>query len=115
MSLETIRPQKQNFRAIMKVIGIDDSEAEVFWISMTEINRAHITAGHRISQQLKAVVGSQDLDQLIRTGRMQFELEEGTGGTLDAFRIDHVDDELHFVAEGRLGSPFSVDPFDRNR
>ena len=115
MSLETIRPQKQNFRAIMKVIGIDDSEAEVFWISMTDIHKAHITAGQRISQQLKAVVGSQDLDQLIRTGRMQFELEEGTGGTLDAFRIDHVDDELHFVAEGRLGSPFSVDPFDRNR
>jgi len=115
MSTETIRPREQNFRAIMKVIGIDDSEAEMIWISMTEINNAHTTAGHRISQQLKAVVGDEDLEQLIRTGRMQFELEEGTGGTLDAFRIDDVDDELHFVGEGRLGYPFSVDPFTGNR
>ena len=115
MSLESIRPWEVNFRAIMKVIGIDDSEAEVVWTSMTEIKKAHNKAGYRISQQLKEVVGDRDLDQLIRTGRLQFELEEGTGGTLDAFRIDYVDDEFHFVAEGRLGSPFSVDPFDRNR
>ncbi|SVC92523.1 uncharacterized protein METZ01_LOCUS345377, partial [marine metagenome] len=46
MSLESIRPREQNFRAVMKVIGIDDSEAGVLWISMTEINNAHITAGH---------------------------------------------------------------------
>ncbi|MEC8941562.1 MAG: hypothetical protein VYC95_02450 [Verrucomicrobiota bacterium] len=99
----------------MKVIGIDDSEAEVLWISMTEINNAHITAGHRISQQLKAVVGGEDLDQLIRTGRMQFKLEEETGGTLDAFRIDNVDDELDFVAEGRLGYPFFLNRSTGNR
>ena len=115
MSLETIRPWRSNFKAILKVIGIDDSEFEIFWKSMTEINNAHITAGHRISQQLKAVVGDKGLDDLIRTGRMQFELEEGTGGTLDAFRINDIDDELDFVAEGQLGHPFSVDPFSGNR
>jgi hypothetical protein len=46
---------------------------------------------------------------------MQFELDEGTGGSLDAFRVDNVDSELHSVAEGRLGCPFSVDPFTGNR
>ena len=97
------------------MIGIDDSEAEVVWTSMTEIKKAHNKAGYRISQQLKEVVGDRDLDQLIRTGRLQFELEEGTGGTLDAFRINDIDDELDFVAEGQLGHPFSVDPFSGNR
>ena len=113
MSLGSIRPRKASFRAIMKVIGIEDDE--VFWISMTKIYSAHISAGRTISNQLKAVVGDKDLDDLIRTGRMQFELDEGAGGTLDAFRVDDVDDELHFVAEGRLGHPFSVDPFTGNR
>jgi hypothetical protein len=113
MSLESIRPWKASFRAIMKIIGIEDDE--IFWKSMTEIYSAHIKAGRAISNQLKAVVGDKDLDDLIRTGRMQFELDEGTGGTLDAFRVDDVDDELHFVAEGRLGHPFSVDPFTGNR
>jgi hypothetical protein len=82
---------------------------------MTKINASHIRAGRQISRQLKAVVGDADLDQLIRTGRMQFELDEGTGGSLDAFRVDNVDSELHSVAEGRLGCPFSVDPFTGNR
>ncbi len=78
------------FDAILAVIGLDlDSERDEMWKQMTLIDRAHRRAGRVIRNQLMAKVRQTDPQEILRHGRLDFEMEEG-GGALTALRVVEV-------------------------
>ena len=88
-SPRSIRTQDHaDFDAILSLGGLDDQRDD-FWQTMDLIDRAHSRAGQEIRRRLLAEVRQADRGELIKHGRLEFELEEG-GGSLTAFRVEDV-------------------------
>jgi len=112
MSYRSISTQAlEDFDAIMKLVGLE-SESEQYWQSMKEIRRAHQRAGQRIRKLLLARVRNADLDELERTGILEFSLDEVDGGTLTAFRVERLLRETVQAMPHRLGHPYSTAHFN---
>lgn len=95
---------EQDFRAIMRVIGME-AEAAEYWRTMQQISEAHTAAGHKIREMLLAQVNAKDLSELQRRGILTFELQGKDAGSLTAFRIRHIADKTTPVTIWRLGEP----------
>lgn len=109
MSYRTIKTEDQrDFRAIMNLIGLPEQFDE-YWQTMTLIDRAHKRAGQLIRKQLLAEVRSADLHDLEKLGRMEFDLPDVEGVSLNAIRIQDVHPETFEIDVSRLGQPFELD------
>ena len=98
-----------HFEAILKVVGLGgDQEFGELWDAMKEIDSAHRKAGRAIAKQLREAVADADVEPLIQTGQMLFELEQGRGGAIRAFRIEDLDSKVHRCPESLLGRPFPL-------
>jgi len=75
---------------------------------MGKIDTAHRKAGHHIRRLLLKKILESDLDELQRLGKMDFELSEADSGSLTAFMIRNVFNEIMKVSVSLLGHPFDV-------
>jgi hypothetical protein len=108
MSYRSIRTAEYgDFDAIMQLVGLG-SRVEELWEIMGMIDKAHRRAGHLIRKLLLQRVVESNLDELQRSGIMEFELSEVGGGSLTAFRVCHVSDDLVKVPVTLLGHPLDV-------
>lgn len=111
MSAKTIRPQYyEDFEAIMSLIGLKERALD-YWEVAIAIETAHRQAGHYIRNLLLKKVLHSDLSELEKTGRMDFELEQGDGGKLTAFRVEGFSPGLYTVPVFRLGHYFERDEY----
>ncbi len=108
MSSRTIRPQyDEDFRAIMRLLGLENKEYE-YQDTAKQIESAHRKAGFYIRQQLLNQVANADLRELHKKGFMDFELPEADGGSLTAFRIEHISPEVSYIPVSRVGRPITM-------
>lgn len=111
MSAKTIRPQNyEDFEAIMSLIGLKERALD-YWEVAIAIETAHRQAGHYIRNLLLKKVLHSDLSELEKTGRMDFELEQGDGGKLTAFRVEGFSPGLYTVPVFRLAHYFERDEY----
>lgn len=112
MSSENICPRSYNdFRAIMRVIGLDQKTDE-YWQAAKAIEQAHRMAGQQIRKQLLQQVLNSHPKELHRWGRMDFELAEADGGRLTAFRVEQILSESREVPVSHIGEPFKLEGID---
>jgi hypothetical protein len=105
-SSRNIRPEdERDFAAIMKLTGIEDKTTE-YWRNAKALANAHLRAGGRIRMMLLKEVATGDLDELERTGRMNFELPGEDAGSLTAFRVLSVSEKKYKVPLSNLEDPF---------
>lgn len=103
MADRSIRPQDfEDFQAITRLVGLAGS-AERLWRNADEIETAHRKAGFLIRDLLLQQVKNADISQLQRQGRLDFVLPEEEGGSLTAFAVQAVMDELYQVPMSQLG------------
>ncbi len=108
MSNRSIRPQKDaDFHAIMRLVGLQDREQE-YKDAAGEIESAHRKAGFYIRAQLLKQVANVSLQELHKKGYMDFELPEADGGSLTAFRIEHIAPGIFDIPASRIGHPTKV-------
>ena len=108
MSYKSIRTGDYNdFAAIMQLVGLCDKAKEC-WEIMGMIDTAHRKAGHHIRKLLLRKVLESDLDELQRLGKMEFELSEVDSGSLTAFRVRNISNEIMKASVSLLGHPFDV-------
>ena len=108
MSNRNIRPQKDaDFHAILQLVGLQDREQE-YKDAAGEIDSAHRKAGVYIRKQLLKQVANVDLQELHRKGYMDFELSEADGGSLTAFRVEHIAPGSFDIPASRIGHPTKV-------
>lgn len=108
MSSRNIRPQDdRDFNAILKLVGLQSKEQE-YKNAAEQIEKAHKQAGFYIRKQLLKQVTKADLSELQRKGYMDFELPEADGGSLTAFRIEHISPEVSTAPASRIGRPAKV-------
>jgi len=108
MSSRNIRPQDdRDFDAILKLAGLQGREQE-YRNAARQIETARRQAGFYIRQQLLNQVARADLSELHRKGYMDFELPEADGGSLTAFRVEHIAPEVSTVPASRIGHPAKV-------
>lgn len=88
--------------AIMSLIGLQDS-AGLFWESMREIARAHISAGQEIRRELLDRVRKAGAKALWDEDHLEFSLLGQEHGTFGAFRVEEVLPGTRFVPASRLG------------
>jgi hypothetical protein len=106
ISSRNIRPHDKNdFAAIMKFVGLEDKIDE-YWKNTKAILSAHMKAGFHIRKLLLKKVASADLEELQRTGKMDFELRESGAGSLTAFRIQALSQKHYLVPVSHIGRPF---------
>jgi hypothetical protein len=109
MSSRTIRPNdKADFLAILRLTGLAASLDE-FWQYAEIIYSAHRQAGFQIRKQLLHQVLTSDLSALRKHGRIEFALPESDGGSLTAFRIEHVSLDTFQVPAFRIGELFPLE------
>jgi len=109
MSMRNIRPQAyQDFAAIMKFVKLEE-RTEEYWKLAGAIDDSHKKAGFYIRKLLLKQVLTVKLDDLEKTGRMDFELPEADGGSLTAFRVIDVSPGKYTVPVTRIGHPFERD------
>lgn len=102
ISTRNIRTQKyKDFEAIMDFIGLKNKASD-YWKTAIAIEKAHRQAGYHIRNLLLKKVLDVDLNELEKTGKMDFELEQG-GGTLTAFRVEDKSPGYYTVPVSRLG------------
>jgi len=108
MSSKCIRPQDNNdFRAILKLVGLQDKEA-LYRDVADRIERAHRSAGFYIRKLLISQVTGADLHEIHKKGYMEFELPRSDGGSLTAFRIEHISPAITNVSASRTGRPVAA-------
>lgn len=108
MSYKSIKTWDYNdFAAIMQLVGLGDRAKEC-WEIMGMIDTAHRKAGQHIRKLLLKKVLESDLDELQRLGKMEFELSEVDSGSLTAFRVRNVSNEIMKVTVSLLGHPFDI-------
>ena len=108
MSYKSIKTWDYNdFAAIMQLVGFGDRAKEC-WEIMGKIDTAHRKAGHHIRRLLLKKIIESDLDELQRLGKMDFELSEADSGSLTAFMVRNVSNEIMKVSVSLLGHPFDV-------
>ncbi len=105
MSSRCIRPQNDNdFSAIMKLVGLQDEEI-LYRDAAERIESAHRSAGFHIRKLLIGQVATTDLHEIHKKGYMEFELPRSDGGSLTAFRIEHISPVITPVSASRTGHP----------
>jgi len=105
-SSRNIRPHdKSDFVAIMRLIGMEEKIDE-YWKNAKAINSAHMKAGFYIRRLLLKKVADADLEELRRTGNMDFELRESGAGGLTAYRIVTISQKQYLVPVSYTGRPF---------
>jgi hypothetical protein len=108
MSSRNIRPQDdRDFDAILKLAGLQGREQE-YRNAARQIETARRQAGFYIRQQLLNQVARANLSEIHRKGYMDFELPEADGGSMTAFRIEHIAPEFSTVPASRIGRPVKV-------
>lgn len=99
-----------DFSAIMHITGLNDDVSE-YWINAQLVKTAHRKAGHFIRRMLLKEVLRSDLDEIEKNDRIDFELEEGNGGKLTAFRVENVSPDTYEVPVSKLGHYFEQDQY----
>jgi hypothetical protein len=108
MSNRSIHPQNaRDFHAIIRLVGLQDKEQE-YLDAARRIEQAHRQAGFYIRKQLLKQVEHVDFQELHRKGYMDFELPEAEGGSLTAFRIEHIAPGIFNMPASRVGHPTRV-------
>jgi hypothetical protein len=108
MSPRNIRPRDYNdFLAILRLTGMENLAHE-HWQAAEAIDTAHRKAGFQLRKLLLSQVRGADLRTLQRKGRLDFHMPEVEGGTLTAFRVEHVMPDSILVPISRLGRPFLI-------
>lgn len=79
--------EKKDFSALMKFIGLGES-SEYDRSSMCKIDSAHHRAGARMRRMLLRQVRNADLKDLVKKGKMTFELGPDGGGEFDCLSGD---------------------------
>lgn len=103
MSTKCIHPRKEeDFAAILSFAGMAGKTQEL-WEAMSEIDRAHKSAGQAIRRMLLQKIATSSLEPLERDGEMIFDLGEQDGGTLTAFQITDISDEEFEIPADRIG------------
>lgn len=103
MSSKCIHPRKEeDFAAILAFAGMSDRTQEL-WEAMGEIERAHKSAGQAIRKMLLHKIANSSLEPLERDGEMVFDLGEEDGGTLSAFQITGISEEVSEIPADRIG------------
>jgi len=106
VSSRTIRPNDyKDFEAIMDLTGLRETTLE-HWNYAKAIYAAHRKAGHYIRKMLLKEVLRSNFEELEKTDKMDFELDEGSGGKLTAFRVEQVSPETFTVPLSKLGHFF---------
>lgn len=106
MSSRNIRPEdERDFAAILKLIGLEDKIGE-YWRNAKALANAHLRAGAIIRRLLLKEVANSDLDELERTGRMDFKLPGEDAGSLTAFRVLAISEKKYKVPLSNLEDPF---------
>jgi hypothetical protein len=105
MSNRSIRPQDDSdFSAIMRLIGLQDKET-LYKDAADKIESAHRSAGFYIRQLLIKQVAATDLHEIHQKGYKEFELLRSDGGSLTAFRIEHISPTIIPTPASRIGRP----------
>jgi len=108
MGERSIRPHNDSdFSAILKLIGLASEQSEQIKAAQL-ILQAHRKAGFRIRRMLLKEVMSSDLGELDKTGTAEFELPDGVGGSITAFRVIDLAPDRHHVPHHRLGHRFDA-------
>lgn len=108
MSSKSICPRDdKDFQAILWLVGLHDKEQE-YQSAAEQIKKAHRQAGFHIRNLLLEQVMKADLGELHRKGHMNFELSEVEGGSLTAFRIEHISPDISPIPASRIGHPAAV-------
>jgi len=108
MSSKTIRPRDdRDFRAILRFVGLSNQEHE-YQEAAKRIKTAHKKAGNHIRKMLIEQVMKANLEELYSKGYMDFELPEAEGGSLTAFRIEHISPEVYQIPSLRIGRPIAA-------
>ena len=77
---------KETFLALMKLCGLANKADEI-WTNMGELNQAHIKAGRNIKDKIKEVITKSDLQKLLKSGFQEYSLDQGGGGSLEAYKV----------------------------
>lgn len=105
MSSKCIRPQDdKDFSAIMKLVSLQE-KAILYRDVADRIEWAHRSAGFYIRKLLISKVATTDLHEIHKKGYMEFELPRSDGGSLTAFRIEHISPVITPVSASRTGHP----------
>lgn len=106
---EVIKPDRRtDFECIMDLIGLR-KETDRYWEHMRLINSAHHRAGYRIRQKLIEKAEQVDPTALHQQGHLTVELDTREGGSMAAFRIEHIASETTSVSSRKTGRPFTHD------
>ncbi len=98
----SIRTRSPNdFRLLMEYIGLGDRSAEI-WTAMGEIFEAHLRAGQEVRKLLEQAVLAADVEDLLKTGRVDVSLGEMDAGTLSVLRVEGRSPSTSAVAEDEL-------------
>jgi hypothetical protein len=104
----SIRTQDfQDFRALMKLTDMGD-KPENLWRIMEYLDSAHRDAGRKIRELLLKQILNTDVSELVRSGRMDFQLPQAEGGRFSAFRVERVGSETTMVSPYQEGHPFQT-------
>ena len=107
-SYRTIKTEdKIDFRAIMRLIGMDD-QAEEYWDTMVKIDSAHHMAGQHIRRLLISQVERSSAHELEKLGRLDFELPGMESVSLAAVRIKEIYSDIVKVHAATLGHPIII-------
>lgn len=109
MASRTIRPNEQDdFRAILRLVGLE-ADFDTYWGNTEIILHAHRKAGFHIRDQLLRQISVSDLQPLRKLGQMEFFLPKADGGSLTAFRVEHIDPNTVQISIARLGELLSLE------
>lgn len=108
ISSKCIRPQNDDdFSAIMKLVGLAGNET-LYQDVANKIESAHRRAGKYIRELLIKQVSTANLHEIHKQGYREFELPRSDGGSLTAFRIEHISPLSTTVSASRIGRPVSA-------
>lgn len=109
MSERSIRTEDyRDFAAIMKLVEMGD-DATRCWNIMGLIDRAHRKAGRQIRRLLLQQVINSDLSELIRCGRMQFEISETGSGSMVACRVVAISPTIRRIPAWHIARQFKLE------
>lgn len=105
MGVRSLRTNsRDDFKAIQQLIG-REVVWEQTWNAMGELDSAHRRAGFQISRMLREAVSDANLEQLVESGIMEFQLEGQDVGSMTAYQVSAVSPVQLEIPESRLGRP----------
>lgn len=98
----SIKPHsREDFEPILRFVGLE-KDAGQLWENACLIDSAHKRAGFYIRRLLLNKVRESDVTELMRLGRMEFQLEEAEGGAFTAYRVIQISPETYEVPATRI-------------